>query len=167
MVVLVEHDLGWAQAYEEEKQRIGHALAGLALDIQHYGSTAVPGIRAKPILDIIVGIKRLANGGECIQPLRMISYDYLGDELVPEGLFFAKGAPRTHHLHIVEWRGTRWMNNILFRDRLRAEPATARRYEAKKIALAKRYSADRAAYTRSKAAFIARVLAARTRPNGW
>ena len=162
--MLVEHDPAWAQAYEEEKQRIGHAIAGLVLDIQHYGSTAVPGIRAKPILDIIVGIERLAKGGECIQPLRMIGYDYLGDELVPGSLFFARGVPRTHHLHVVEWRGTRWMNNILFRDRLRAEPATARRYEAKKIALAKHYSADRASYTRSKAAFIARVLATKTTP---
>jgi len=76
MVVLVEHDPAWAQAYDEEKQRIEHALAGLALDIQHYGSTAVPGIRAKPILDIIVGIERLAIAGKCIQPLRMIGYDY-------------------------------------------------------------------------------------------
>jgi len=85
---------------------------------------------------------------------------------VPGGLFFAKGVPRTHHLHIVEWRGTRWTNNILFRDRLRAEPATARRYEAKKIALANRYLADRASYTRSKAAFIARVLATKPRRSG-
>jgi GrpB-like predicted nucleotidyltransferase (UPF0157 family) len=106
-VVLVEHDPSWAQAYDEEKQRIGHALAGLALDIQHYGSTAVPGIRAKPIIDVVVGIEQLAMGDRCIQPLRMIGYDYLGDELVPGGLFFARGLPRTHHLNIVEWRGTR------------------------------------------------------------
>jgi GrpB-like predicted nucleotidyltransferase (UPF0157 family) len=164
MVALVEHDPGWAQAYDEEKQRIGHALAGLAVDIQHYGSTAVPGIRAKPILDIVVGIKRLAVGGECIQPLRMIGYDYLGDEFVPGGLFFARGVPRTHHLHVVDWCGTRWTDNMRFRDCLRAEPATARRYEATKIALADRYSADRASYTRSKAAFIASVLAAKTTP---
>ena len=74
-MVLVEHDLAWAQAYDEERQRIERALAGLALDIQHYGSTAVPGIPAKPILDIIVGIERLAKGGECIHPLKMVGYD--------------------------------------------------------------------------------------------
>lgn len=161
--MLVEHDPSWAQAYEDEKQRIGHALAGLALDIQHYGSTAVPGIRAKPILDVVVGIEQLAMGDRCIQPLRMIGYDFLGDELVPGGLFFAKGLPRTHHLNIVEWCGTRWMNNLLFRDRLRAEPATARRYEAKKIALAARFSDDRASYTRSKATFITSLLATETK----
>ena len=94
----------------------------------------------------------------------MIGYEYLGDEFVPGGLFFARGLPRTHHLHIVEWRGARWMNNLLFRDRLRAEPATARRYEAKKIALAARFSDDRASYTRSKATFITSLLATKATP---
>jgi len=164
MVVLVEHDPGWARAYEEERQRVGEALAGLALDIQHYGSTAVPGIRAKPILDIVVEVERLAAGGECIQPLSMIGYDYMGDALVPEGHFFAKGLPRTHHLHVVEWRGTRWTDNILFRDRLRTEPTIARRYEARKVALASCFSTDRASYTRSKTAFIRGVLAIKTTP---
>lgn len=165
-VALVGHDPDWARAYREEERRIRGALGGLALDIQHCGSTAVPGIRAKPILDVLVGVERLARGHECIGPLRGIGYDHLGDEVVPDEHFFAKGTPRTHHLHFVEWRGAGWRDKIRFRDRLLSDPRLAREYEAMKVALAGRFPKDRASYTKAKAAFIAGVVADGPLPDG-
>lgn len=165
-VVLVPHDPDWARAYGEEEKRIKGALGGLALDVQHCGSTAIPGIRAKPILDVVVGVERLPLGRECVGPLRRIGYEYLGEELVPDEHFFGKGAPRTHHLHLVEWRGPSWHNKLLFRDRLLADRGIARRYEALKVALAGRFSDDRASYTKAKSAFIAGVVAGETALGG-
>ena len=159
MVVLVEHDSDWARIYCEEELRIRDVLCGLALDVQHCGSTAVPGIRAKPILDVVVGVERLALGLECIRPLQALGYEYLGEGVVPDVHFFGKGAPRTHHLHLVERRGSRWHHKVLFRDRLLVDRDTARRYEAVKVALAHRFPHDRASYTKAKAMFIADVVA--------
>ena len=158
MVVLAEHDPDWARAYREEKRRIQGALADLALDVQHCGSTAIPRIRAKPILDVIVGVEQLAVGCKCVELLSRIGYTYLGDQVVPDEHFFGKGDPRTHHLHLVVWRGTSWSNKILFRDRILADQILACTYEAIKIALAGQFPNDRASYTRAKAAFIARVI---------
>lgn len=162
--MLVGHDPGWAQVYKAEKQRIRAALAGLALDIQHCGSTAIPGIRAKPILDVLVGVERLARGRDCVPLLRGIGYAYLGEDLVPNEHFFGKGAPRTHHLHLVEWHGPGWQEKVLFRDRLLADHAAAQRYEARKMALAARFPNDRASYTKAKATFIAGVLGSGSAP---
>lgn len=159
MVVLVEHDPDWVWIYCEEELRIKDALRGLALDVQHCGSTAVPGIRAKPILDVVVGVERLALGLECIRPLQALGYEYLGEEIVPDEHFFGKGAPRTHHLHLVDRRGSRWHDMVLFRDRLLVDRDIARRYEAIKVALAHRFPNDRASYTKAKATFIASIVA--------
>ena len=164
--MLMTHDPGWAQVYETEKQRIRAALAGLALDIQHCGSTAIPGIRAKPILDVLVGVERLALGRDCAPLLRGIGYDYLGEDLVPNEHFFGRGAPRTHHLHLVEWHGPGWQEKVLFRDRLLADHAAARLYEARKMVLAACFPNDRASYTKAKATFIADVLAGSPAPGG-
>lgn len=163
--MLVRHDPEWARAYAEEDGRIRDALKDLALDVQHCGSTAVPGIRAKPILDVVVGVERLALGRECIRPLRGIGYDYLGAEIVPDGHFFGKGLPRTHHLHLVEWHTSSWRDKLLFRDRLLADRDVAGRYEAMKVALARRFPDDRASYTKAKAAFIAGVVAGASVPD--
>lgn len=157
-VALVDHDPDWARAYTEEHGRIRGALAGLVLDIQHCGSTAVPGLKAKPILDLVVGVAHPALGRACIAPLGGIGYDYMGDEIVPGAHFFGKGVPRTHHLHLVAWGGAGWCGMVLFRDRLRADPALVRDYEAVKLALAQRYPRDRASYTRAKAGFIEGVV---------
>lgn len=166
MVVLVRHDPSWAQIYENEQRRIKKALADLALDVQHCGSTSIPGIQAKPILDILVGVERLSVGYECIRLLKEIGYEYLGDKLVPNEHFFGKGVPRTHHLHLVEWRGSSWHEKVLFRDRLLADERTARLYELTKVKLAGYFPNDRASYTKAKAAFIASVLAGRPAPGG-
>lgn len=158
-VVLVPHDPAWARAYAEEAERIRGALGRLALEVQHCGSTAIPGLRAKPILDVVVGVERLALRRECVGPLRGIGYEYLGEDVVPDAHFFGKGVPRTHHLHLVDRRGPRWWDKLLFRDRLLGDCDTARGYECLKLALADRFPRDRASYTKAKAGFIAGVVA--------
>ena len=158
-VVLVEHDPTWKRAFQDDEAFIRNALGPLALDVQHCGSTAVPGIRAKPILDILVGVGRLADGPACILPLAGIGYAYLGDVLIPDEHFFGKGVPRTHHLHLVEHRGPAWLHKIAFRDRLLADRALACVYERTKVVLARRFRDDRTAYTRAKADFITAVTA--------
>ena len=165
-VVLVEHDPDWAQAYSREERKVRNTLAGLVLDVQHCGSTAIPGIRAKPILDVVVGVERLALGLECVGLLREIGYDYLGEEVVSDEHFFGKGVPRTHHLHLVERRGSRWHDKVCFRDRLLTDRVLAWRYEALKVILASRFPNDRASYTKAKAAFVASVVGERPGPGG-
>lgn len=155
-VFLVGHDPAWASLYDCEERLIRTALQGLLVDIQHFGSTSIPGIRAKPILDLMVGVRCLSAADRCRPLLDGIGYGYVDGRQVPGGVFFAKGMPRTHHLHVVEWNGWKWRQNLAFRDRLRNAPCLARSYEAEKMALASLYPGDRASYTAAKADFIRR-----------
>ena len=127
--------------------------------IEHVGSTAVPGLAAKSIIDIIVGVRELAAGDRCVHPLEGIEYEYLGEAGIPGRLYFRKGQPRTYHLHMVEHRSEFWERHLLFRDLLRERPAVAREYEALKRELAVQYRTDRLAYTEAKTPFIESALA--------
>ncbi|PKA40547.1 GrpB family protein [Rhizobium sullae] len=160
-VTLAAPDARWQKAYALEEVRIRGALGSLALDIQHFGSTAIPAIKAKPIIDILIGIRRFEDGATCIGPMERIGYDYAGADVVPNDHIFGrgiKGETRTHLAHIVEHNGYNWKRNILFRDRLRSNPALVKAYEELKIDLARKYAENRAAYTASKKAFIDKVV---------
>ena len=103
-VVVVDYDPRWPRQFEEEKARIVAALGDVmegVVAIEHVGSTAVPGLAAKPIIDIIPGVRDLSYGGLCIQPLERLDYEYLGEMGIPGRFYFRKGDPRTHHLHLV------------------------------------------------------------------
>ena len=126
--------------------------------MEHYGSTSVPGIKAKPIIDILAGIGRLEDGPSLIGPLAALGYDYVGDKVVPGHHIYGKGVERTHLLHVVEYGSTIWTEALRFRDALRDDPALAREYEALKIALSEKYGERRADYTAAKASFIQSVL---------
>jgi GrpB-like predicted nucleotidyltransferase (UPF0157 family) len=158
-VRVVEYDRRWPSLYEQERARILNVLGGVVLDIQHVGSTAIPGVAAKPIIDIMVAVPELAAAEKCIQPLEAIGYEFRGEAGVPERLFFGKGAPRTHHIHMVELEGEFWESQILFRDFLRAHPDEARQYCELKKQLAASFGSDREAYTEGKTPFIESVLA--------
>ena len=161
-VVVVEYDPSWPARYERERASIVEALGDVmegVVGIEHVGSTAVPGLAAKPIIDIIVGVRELAAGERCVQPLEGIEYEYLGEAGIPERLYFRKGQPRSHHLHMVEHRSEFWERHLLFRDLLRERPAVAREYEALKRELALQYRTDRLAYSEAKTPFIESALA--------
>ncbi|MQB43584.1 GrpB family protein [Rhizobium sp. ICMP 5592] len=161
-VTLAAPNARWHEAYTLEAETIRKALGDLALDIQHIGSTSIPSIKAKPIIDIAVGVRRFDDGLVCIKPMEEIGYCYAGTDLVPDDHIFGRdveGQTRTHLVHVVELGGANWNHFILFRNKLRADPHIAQAYEALKIDLAAKYANNRAAYTASKKDFIEKVLA--------
>jgi GrpB-like predicted nucleotidyltransferase (UPF0157 family) len=158
IVRLEAHQEEWAGLFEEEKARIEAAVGPYILDIQHVGSTSIPGIPAKPILDIGVAVRNFEEAAVCIEPLIQLGYTYRGENGIPRRHHFHKGIPRTHHLHMNEIDSADWQNQILFRDYLRQHPETAAEYARLKTELAQRYPADRDAYLSGKAPFIEKVL---------
>lgn len=157
-VTLVAYDEAWPSLFLEERARIERTLGSWAEGIEHIGSTAVAGLTAKPILDIMVGVRRLRDAHRCIRPLEGLSYEYRGEAGLPGRLFFRKGQPRTHHLHVVQIGSEFWERHLLFRDYLRAYPETAREYAVLKDHLAQRFGGDRVAYTEAKRGFISEVV---------
>ncbi|MFK0330379.1 GrpB family protein [Rhizobium sp. NPDC090275] len=151
----------WHEAYEEEAEAIRQALGDTVIDIQHVGSTSIPSIKAKPIIDIMVGIRYFADGPACVGAMESIGYDYAGTDLVPDDHIFGrgiKGETRTHLVHVVEYRGENWNRMLAFRDALRANPDLARAYEQLKIDLAGTHASSRAEYTRAKHDFVEQVV---------
>ena len=129
--------------------------------VHHVGSTAVPGLDAKPIIDILVGVDGLDVSRACFEPLAGLGYLY-APYRSEEMHWFCKPHPsrRTHHLHLVPTESSRFADELGFRDRLRATPETARAYANLKRELATHFRDDRDAYTEAKADFIGEVLAA-------
>jgi len=108
--LLVAYDPLWPAAFEDEKVHLAKALGPAAKGIEHYGSTAVPGLCAKPILDIMVGISPLSEWGRCKPALEALGYDYAEEAGVPGHYIFGRGrdrTERTHLVHVVEYRGSR------------------------------------------------------------
>jgi GrpB-like predicted nucleotidyltransferase (UPF0157 family) len=153
-VRLRDSDQRWPELFRAERERLMAAIGPLVTGIEHFGSTSIPGIKAKPILDILVGLKRFEDGTKLIEPLAGLGYDYVGTEMVPNDHLFGRGVVRTVLLHAVEDGGYHWRRNLRFRDRLRAEPGLAADYEALKVELAERFADKRAEYTAAKKAFI-------------
>jgi GrpB-like predicted nucleotidyltransferase (UPF0157 family) len=160
-VRLVPYTAQWARLFAAERRRIESALGALALAVEHVGSTAVPGLCAKPILDIGVAVRRSADAAACVAPLMRLGYEYLGDRRGTGGHFFAKGddARRTHYVHVVAHDSAEWADYLRFRERLRADAAARDEYAQLKVALAAAHATDRESYTRAKEAFIRRILA--------
>ena len=161
-VRLVPHDPRWAVAYRREAERLQQALGAHALEIAHIGSTAVPGLPAKPLLDVMVAIASLEERGVVIPLLERIGYEHRPHDTLPERLFFIAGEPeaRRVNLSLVGLDSAFWRDHLAFRDILRARPEVATAYARLKAGLAEQYPDDRLAYTAAKGAFVASVLAA-------
>ncbi len=159
LVILADPAPEWASLFAEEAGRISAALGPAVVAIEHYGSTSIPGIKAKPIIDLLVGVPRLDDALDRVAAMEALGYDYAAHAGVPDHHIFGKGAARTHLAHFVEHEGQSWGECLLFRDRLRADAELARAYESLKVELAARHPQDRAAYTAGKTAFVSRVLA--------
>ncbi|MBD1941889.1 GrpB family protein, partial [Coleofasciculus sp. FACHB-712] len=102
LIQVVDYDTNWPIQFEQEKLQILHALGNAVLDIHHIGSTSVPGLAAKPIIDILVGLEELPPSVDQITSVETLGYLYQGELGVPGRHFFRKGMPRTHHLHLVK-----------------------------------------------------------------
>lgn len=157
-VVIVHWDPQWPGLFKDEKARIAKLNGTRAAIIEHIGSTAVPGLGAKPIIDIMIGVDTLCIADECIEPLESIGYKYVPEfeASIPERRFLWKGteAKRTHHIHMVEIISDFWERHLLFRDYLCTHPAEAENYYKLKTRLAGTYGADRDGYTDAKTSFI-------------
>jgi len=153
---LVEYNPSWPLAFSEEAARIKAALGDRVLAIEHYGSTSVPGLRAKPIIDIQIGVVDIRDGLGFIEPMAGLGYDYAGDQGIPEHHIFGRGVARTHLAHVVVFGGEQWRRSLRFRDRLRSELDVRAEYEALKLELATT-TVSRGAYTAGKSAFVERV----------
>jgi len=159
-VTVVRYDPAWPDLYERERALIAHALGDLAVAIEHVGSTAVPDLGAKPIIDMMIGLRDLADHERCLPPLRGAGYEYKGELDIPGRHYFRKPVrgPRTHQIHMVELGCDFWQRHILFRDYLRDHPQEAQGYYDLKLRLAERFGTDRLGYNEAKTAFIESVL---------
>lgn len=128
-VVLSPYDPAWADLYEAERAQIAAALGDPALEIHHLGSTAVPGLDAKPIIDIMVVVRHLDDAVHCIAPLKELGYTFVDYPDNVDRRFFRKGVPRTHHLHIVAAGSQSLADHLDFRDALRAQPEIRQQYQ--------------------------------------
>jgi GrpB-like predicted nucleotidyltransferase (UPF0157 family) len=161
LVRIVPYDAAWTDEFEAEKARLEPLLAPwLAGGIHHVGSTSVAGLAAKPVIDILAGVRSLEESRDAIEPLQELSYCWAPYKTERMN-WFCKPSPehRTHHLHLVVPGSTAWREELAFRDALRAEPATARNYDELKRRLASEHVRDREAYTVAKTEFIEAVLA--------
>lgn len=160
-VVLVPSSKGWSTAFEREAFDLKLHIADRMRGMEHVGSTSISGIRAKPILDIMLGVSKLVDGLELVPSLSELGYQLRPSARLPGEHVFAKGAPRTHLLHMVEYQGEVWQQKLAFRDALRENPHLALSYEKLKVELATRFADDRASYTEGKTAFVRDVVRSR------
>ena len=150
----------WARLFEEEAGHIRAAIGPYVLDIQHIGSTSVPGLAAKPIIDIGIAVADFDEATRCVQPLVALGYEYRGENGIARRHYFILGNPRTYHVHMNERASADWQQTICFRDYLRAHSAVAAAYADLKLRLAQQFPTDRPAYQDGKDSFIKQVLQA-------
>jgi len=161
IVQIVAHDPGWAALAASTCQDIQDIAGAFIAGVQHVGSTAVPDLPAKPILDIAASVRTLDVMPELLKCLPAIGYIYRGDGGAEGGhLFVKESAPdvRTIHLHVVAQDDVQWRNYLLFRDLLRQHANLRQQYAALKQALGQRFRHDRKAYTDAKHDFIRGLL---------
>ncbi|SOB58542.1 Dephospho-CoA kinase/protein folding accessory domain-containing protein [Pseudodesulfovibrio profundus] len=166
-VELVEYDPAWPAMFEAEKKHLlGLFPGGLIRRVEHYGSTSIPGMTAKPIVDMLIEVRDLEETRQAVPPvLEALGYDFFWRPLgendgPPHYAWFIKRdrqGRRTHHLHMVEADSFVW-EGLVFRDYLLAHPEWAARYLELKRDLCRRYPDDRIAYTHGKGDFVSQVL---------
>jgi GrpB-like predicted nucleotidyltransferase (UPF0157 family) len=161
-IFLVNYDDSWPALFWQEKNRLLDLLGNIALRIEHIGSTAIPGIKAKPTIDILIGLEALASIEEIEE--KMAVQGWIKMEEQKDHLMFVKGyspeglEKESFHIHMYTEGHPKIADSLLFRDYLRAHHDAAREYEALKIELALEYRNDREAYTEGKGEFVASVL---------
>lgn len=159
-ILVVPYDPQWPTQYEEERTKIIQALGDMIAGIEHFGSTAIPGLAAKPTIDILVLVEQLQPEEVYAKQLHSLGYipqAFPGD--APDHVLLRKGHPRTHHLHIVLQGSYEHRRHLAFRDYLRTHPETAHAYAEIKSSLAQRYPSDREAYSHAKTDFVRTIEA--------
>lgn len=158
-VDLVEYAAEWRLDFERERAALAGALGSTALAIEHIGSTAVPGLVAKPTIDIVIGVAAIDDLAPCRERLEALGYEWRAG-FHHDHVFLRKivGDERTHHLHVIVYPSDEFNEWIAFRDYLRANPEAAQVYADEKRRLAARFYADRGPYVEAKTTIVRRLL---------
>jgi GrpB-like predicted nucleotidyltransferase (UPF0157 family) len=157
-VTVVEYRPEWAKMFEDEERVIRAALGEVSARVEHVGSTAVRGLAAKPVVDIMVGLEDFSLADGLVPKVEALGYEYVRkfEEVMPFRRFFTKerGGVRTHQIHMVEVGGEFWVRLLLFRDFLRRNPEVAAKYASLKKELAGREWGDVDEYADAKTEFV-------------
>jgi len=158
-IIIEDYDPHWPQHFDAIRSRIAPVLGTLAAAIEHIGSTAVPGLPAKPIIDLDILLKSPADLPAVISKLQAFGYEHQGTLGVPgREAFRAPAHDVPHHLYVCVPGSLEYSRHIAFRDYLRSHPRDAEAYSSLKHNLSGRFSIDRDAYTQAKTEFIERIL---------
>ncbi|MFD0689853.1 GrpB family protein [Actinomadura fibrosa] len=152
---------GWPGVYEELAAALRPALGALATAVEHVGSTSVPGLPTKPIIDIAVGVTAEARLSDVVDAVTALGYEFRGDKGEEIGwLFVLESRPlfRIAHVHAVRHGGPQWREYLAFRERLRVDAVARRAYARLKRRLAVEYADDRQAYTAAKTSLVGELL---------
>ncbi len=161
-VALVAFNPQWPALFEAERERLMRQFPSQLIEVQHIGSTAVAGLRAKPVIDLMAGMAAMAVAQALIEPLCNFGYTTSAafNQTLTDRKWLMRWANghRSHHLHLVVYAGPVWFERLRFRDMLRSDAALAQHYSRLKDQLAAAHIRDREAYTEGKAEFIRSVL---------
>ena len=159
-IQLEEYDLSWPEKFLTEKKLLNIAIGEFVHgSIEHVGSTSVPGLMAKPVIDIMVGVKSLELSKPCIQLLEKHNYKYFPYKTdVMHWFCKPSNEFRTHHLHLIPYQSNLWYERIKFRNLLLNDNSVAKDYQSLKVELAKKHENDREKYTQEKWPFIKEAL---------
>ncbi len=155
-VVLVPWDPAWVQRFAACRRELLEACGAWLTQIEHIGSTAIPGLGAKPIIDIMPGLRSSEEGRRCVQPLVALGYEYLGEHGIPGRHYFRR--LDACHVHMLAVGCDAWRDHLDFRDHLRAHADAREAYWQLKCRLAQALAHDRAAYSEAKSSFVAEIL---------
>ncbi|NES19869.1 MAG: GrpB family protein [Symploca sp. SIO3E6] len=159
-VEVVPHDPTWQEAFRMESKRVADALGEIFVAIHHIGSTAIPGIYAKPIIDILVEVQDITQVDEQSSAMESLGYQVMGEYGIPERRFFRKdnqAGVRTHHIHIFEVGSAQVKRHLAFRDYMIAHTEAAQRYSELKRELAREHPQNIDGYIDGKDSFIKEI----------
>lgn len=158
-VHLEPYDESWNELYRSERKRLLLAVGGLTKAIEHFGSTSVPGMTAKPIIDILVGVEDTSVAAdEIVRRLKGIGYEHLGEAGISGRQYFRQRGLHDYNVHVVQYGGELWNNNLLLRDYLREHPEEAQRYSDMKKHILERGAQTLLSYSDQKHAFVSGLL---------
>ncbi len=157
MITLEKYNPNWPDNYEQERAAIVRVIGPYIANIEHVGSTAIPGLAAKPVIDIGIDLNIYPLPAEAIRAMEGLGYEHKGEYGIHERHYFRKVAYRSYHVHSYSPGNVEWEAHILFRDYLRAHPQAAHEYEQLKCELAARHI-DVNAYAEDKTDFVKETL---------
>jgi len=162
-ITIEPYNPNWPLAFEDESKLLLHSINTQGTAVEHIGSTAVQGLSAKSVIDILIGIPDFTQANDCIAPIEQLGYTYISEyeNTMPYRRFFTKDqdGQRTHHIHLVAIGTEFWDRHLLFRDHLRNHPEDRDAYQQLKLSLATKNWKDGNAYAQAKTEFIRSIEA--------